>query len=157
MSFIKTGRCLCGEIEYQITAEPLFTHACHCNACQKITGTSHWLSMFMLDSDFEITQGELDTINPPQKYGIATKHFCAKCGSNIYGTHTMLPKIKLPATGTFDDNTWFAPEAHIHVQSKPAWITISGDAPQFDTFYQREEVWPQESLDRLSAALAEIE
>ena len=35
-----SGSCICGEIEYTIKSKPLFTHACHCKDCKKITGSS---------------------------------------------------------------------------------------------------------------------
>jgi hypothetical protein len=154
MSFSQHGQCLCGSVKYKITAKPLFVHACHCTSCQKITGTSHWLSMFVLDSDFELLSGELSIVKPPQKYGVAKKHFCAKCGCNIYGTHSYLKHLILPATGTLDDTTWFAPQAHIYVRSKQPWLELTDNTPQFDKLYNREDVWPQESLTRLNTRLA---
>ena len=151
MSDVKKGRCLCGEITYQINDKPLFTHACHCTTCQKITGTSYWLSMFVLEKDFEILSGKPDVVYPPQKYGVAKKHFCAKCGCNIYGTHTYLKNLILPATGTFESTDWFEPQAHIFVRSKQPWVTLDKDVPQFDELYNREDVWPKDSLHRLAS------
>ncbi len=153
----KTGSCLCGEVKYEITQPPLFTHACHCTTCQKITGTSYWLSMFVLDTEFRITQGETHTIHPPQKHGVATKHFGPKCGCNIYGTHTYLKGLVLPATGTFDETNWFAPDAHIYVSSKQPWVNITDGKPQFEKLYNREDVWPKESLDRLARIVNEAD
>lgn len=152
MEFVKGGRCLCGEVSYRIKAEPLFTHACHCTTCQKITGTSYWLSMFVLEQDVELLTGELSVVYPPQKHGVAAKHFCANCGCNIYGTHTYLQNLILPATGTFDETDWFAPQAHIYVRSKQPWFTITDGKPQFEKLYDRSQVWPQASLARLEQA-----
>ena len=28
------GGCSCGQVRYQLTQDPLFTHACHCTDCQ---------------------------------------------------------------------------------------------------------------------------
>ncbi len=152
MQTVRKGSCLCGAIHYQITAEPLFTHACHCTTCQKITGTSYWLSMFVLAQDFEILTGTPTIIKPPQEHGVAKKHFCEKCGCNIYGTHSFLKNLVLPATGTFNDTSWFQPQAHIFIRSKQPWVHINDDVPQFDKLYQRESVWPQDSIDRLTAS-----
>jgi len=155
MAFIQEGQCLCGKVHYQITAEPLFTHACHCTHCQKITGTSYWLSMFVLAKDFKITQGAPAVATPPQKYGIAHKHYCSDCNCNIYGTHSMLPDIVLPATGTFNDTTWFTPQANIYVSSKQPWVKLDKDVPQFEKLYQRDEVWPKASITRLDTYLTD--
>ncbi len=152
MSTVHQGQCLCGELRFQITAKPLFTHACHCTSCQKITGTSYWLSMFVLEQDFEILSGSPSIVYPPQQHGIAKKHFCAKCGCNIYGTHTYLKHLILPATGAFDDTHWFSPQAHIFVGSKQPWVDIDPDIPQFEKLYERDKVWPKESIKRLADA-----
>ena len=34
------GRCSCGEVQYHITDEPMFTHACHCKLCQRYTASA---------------------------------------------------------------------------------------------------------------------
>ena len=108
----------------------------------------------MLDSDFNILKGTPSVVNPPQQFGVAEKHFCNQCGCNIYGTHTYLRGMVLPATGTFNDTDWFSPDAHIFVRSKQPWVAITDNKPQFDMLYNREEVWPEKSLKRLQAHLA---
>ena len=35
-----TGGCLCGQVRYSGTADPMFTGVCHCKDCQKETGTA---------------------------------------------------------------------------------------------------------------------
>ena len=32
------GGCLCGQLRYSTDADPIFTGACHCKNCQKLTG-----------------------------------------------------------------------------------------------------------------------
>jgi len=32
------GGCACGAIRYELTADPMIVHACHCRDCQRITG-----------------------------------------------------------------------------------------------------------------------
>jgi hypothetical protein len=108
--------------------------------------------MFVLERDFELTSGNPGLVHPPQQLGTANRYYCRDCGSAVYGTHSMLEKIILPVPGTFDDMSWFAPQAHIYVRSKLSWVCLSDGAPQFRESYDREEVWPRESLDRLHGA-----
>lgn len=109
--------------------------------------------MFVLEKDFELLSGKLSVVYPPQRHGVAKKHFCASCGCNIYRTHTYLKNLVLPATGTFEDTTWFEPQAHIFVRSKQPWLELTGDYPTFEKSYTREDVWPEESLARLKSYL----
>lgn len=143
MSFTKKGSCLFGEIAYQVNDAPLFTHACHCTTCQKITGTSYWLSMSVLEKDFEILTGKPEIVYPPQQHGIAAKHYCANCACNVYGTHTYLENLVLPATGTFEDTNWLELKRIIFVRGKQPWIQIPKNVPAFEERYERAKVWPQ--------------
>ena len=34
----RTGRCLCGQVQYRITAEPLISRLCWCRDCQHLAG-----------------------------------------------------------------------------------------------------------------------
>ena len=33
-----SGGCFCGAVTYELTAKPMFVHACHCRDCQIQTG-----------------------------------------------------------------------------------------------------------------------
>ena len=35
-----TGKCSCGQVSYELSEAPLFTHACHCVDCQCSTGSA---------------------------------------------------------------------------------------------------------------------
>ena len=39
------GSCQCGAVTYTVSAEPLFTYACHCSSCQKRTGSAFSLGL----------------------------------------------------------------------------------------------------------------
>ena len=53
-----SGSCICGEIEYTIKSKPLFTHACHCKDCKKITGSSFVVNTSIFENSLDI-KGEL--------------------------------------------------------------------------------------------------
>ena len=35
-----TGGCACGTIRYQLLDKPMFVHCCHCDDCQRLTGSA---------------------------------------------------------------------------------------------------------------------
>ena len=51
-------------------------------------------------------------------------------------------------TTTLDDPNSFPPQAHIFVKSKLKWLELGSTIPKFEEFYDREEVYPKESLER---------
>jgi hypothetical protein len=36
-----TGRCACGSVRYQLLAQPMFVHCCHCDDCQRLRQHQH--------------------------------------------------------------------------------------------------------------------
>lgn len=52
------GGCRCGKVRFRVTAPPLFTSACHCRGCQKMTGGPYSLSVAIPSEGFEVTEGE---------------------------------------------------------------------------------------------------
>jgi len=40
MSTIHEGGCLCRDVRYETTADPIWTTVCHCTFCQKLTGSA---------------------------------------------------------------------------------------------------------------------
>ena len=40
-----TGACLCGQVRIKVAQAPVFAAACHCRACQKLTGGAYSLSL----------------------------------------------------------------------------------------------------------------
>ena len=48
------GGCSCGQVRYQITQKPLFTHACHCTDCQRSTGSAFIVHSWVFEDFWEI-------------------------------------------------------------------------------------------------------
>src|SRR5678815_867212 len=44
MSKTVTGGCACGSIRYQLLDKPMFVHCCHCDDCQRLTGSAFALN-----------------------------------------------------------------------------------------------------------------
>lgn len=147
---IQTGRCTCDKVRYEITGEPLFTHACHCTLCQRRSGSAFGLSMMVLSDQFSITQGGLVSVEVAADSGNKKfNYFCGGCGTVIYGDSPAQPGIINVRPGTLDDTSWFTVGAHIWIKSKQPWVGLPGDIPCFETIYDRDEVWPESSLHRL--------
>ena len=51
-------------------------------------------------------------------------------------------------SGTLDDTTLAKPQAHIFTRYKLAWMTLPTDVPVFEEYYDRQEVWPENSFEK---------
>lgn len=147
---VATGRCVCEDVRYRLAALPLFTHACHCLDCQRRTGTAFSMTTIVMREDLRITHGQ--TVATPISVR-STSFGCVKCGTTLYVGSTAFPWTVILRPGTLNDPTIAAPQAHIWVRRKQAWLTLPDDIPQFAEQYDRDTTWPAASLARLRAAM----
>jgi hypothetical protein len=54
---MRMGGCQCGELRYEIAAEPLALYVCHCRECRKQSASAFGLSLRVPSSGFRVTQG----------------------------------------------------------------------------------------------------
>lgn len=149
------GRCGCGAVTYQMSIPPIFVHCCHCSDCQRQTGAAYVLNAIIepdrVKVEGPITEHELPT--PSGKGQIINR--CRDCGVAVFSSYMIrLGKLLYVRVGTLDKPDHCPPDVQIFTNSKQDWVPLSKDIPIFEEFYRFDEVWPQESLDRLRAALA---
>ena len=132
MSFQKiTGSCLCGGVRYEITANPAWAHNCHCSRCRKIRGSAFASNLFVPLEAFRYTQGEelLRSYKLPEAARF-THVFCGVCGSSLPFPNTARGFAVVPM-GSLDDDPRHPPDAHIFVDSKAPWFTITDALPRY--------------------------
>jgi hypothetical protein len=67
-----TGHCLCGSVSYSISTDPALVGVCHCEDCQRFTGSAFSYLVGVLETDLQI-QGELETFSKPGDSGILSE------------------------------------------------------------------------------------
>jgi hypothetical protein len=148
---VLTGGCNCRAIRYQIIAEPLFVHVCHCRECQHDSGGAFNMTMLVLEADFEITHGKARQVRVRRKSGKQYfSHFCEDCGNPLYGMPVDSTGVMVIRPGSLDGTDFLQPQAHIWVKEKQPWLRLPADIPQFATYYDPAKTWPTASLERLS-------
>src|SRR5689334_19778419 len=99
-----TGGCLCGAVRYRIDGDPLPGRQilCHCEDCQKHTGTAFVSGMAFPAEAIQIT-GELSVFTMAGGSGEPmNRRFCTICGSPIVIDKEGTGR-KLIMAGTLDD------------------------------------------------------
>ena len=76
------GSCLCGEIQYELTSEPVKVSHCHCTMCQKQHGAMFATYASLPKSDLVYRSG-LDSLMSYNSSGSIMRKYCKICGSNI--------------------------------------------------------------------------
>jgi hypothetical protein len=67
------------------------------------------------------------------------------------------PVVAFVRVGTLDNPDLLPPDVHIFTASKQPWVVLPEGAPAFAEYYEREHLWPAESLARRQAILPLIE
>jgi hypothetical protein len=124
-----TGRCLCGEVQYRISGDPLTMYHCHCQQCRRASGASFATNVLVPTGGFAVVAGESVLASFESSPG-KRRHFCSRCASPIYSHSQSLPQLVSVRCGTLDGDPGLRPSAHIYVGSKSPWFEICDDLPR---------------------------
>jgi hypothetical protein len=135
---------------------PLFVHCCHCRWCQRETGASFALNAMIEADRVVLLTGRVDIVDTPSNSGRGQKiSRCPVCRvavwSNYAGAGTDVHFVRV---GTLDDPDRLPPDIHIFTASKQPWVVLLAGTPAVTEYYDRNDHWPKESLERRAALLA---
>ena len=154
MSVEREGGCACGQVRYRLVSDPLFVHCCHCLNCQRQTGSAFVINMLIEADRVELLAGEPVRVDVPRDDGSKQKIYrCPTCQVAVYSDYGR-PEILFVRAGTLDNPASVSPEVHIFTKSKLEWVTLPDSVPAVQVYYDRKELWPPASLERITAAFA---
>ena len=140
VGFPQHGGCLCGEVRYRLTEDPVTLYACHCTDCQRQSGSSFGLSMIVREQSLEVVRGR------PQEYKLTLddgrvkqSRYCGHCATRLFNP-SRVAGLAVLEPGTLDDTSWLRPVAHIWTRSAQPWVAIPGDALRFEKEPRGEEM-----------------
>lgn len=109
MPVVHEGGCLCGDVRYEILAQPLRVTICHCRFCQRFTGSAYLLEPIFRKEDvvFKGAQARRYDHRSDTSGKRVTLNFCAKCGTTLWLDLERFPDVLGLCGGTIDDPDWF--------------------------------------------------
>lgn len=112
------GRCRCGEVAIEVTAPPLFTAACHCSGCQKMSASAYSLTVAVPSEGFAVTRGEpvLGGLG-----GSTRHHFCPRCKSWMFTRPEGVEAFVNVRPTMLDDVSWFVPFLETCTSERLGW------------------------------------
>ena len=158
-SFTPEGGCDCKRIRYRLESRPLFVHCCHCRWCQRESGSAFALNA-MIESDRVTNLGEEpELVDTPSNSGSGQKIArCPSCRVAVWSHYAGSgPITRFVRVGTLDQPDLLPPDVHIFTASKQPWVVLPVGVPAFEEYYDRDALWPEESLARRRALLPQIE
>jgi len=149
------GGCGCGAVRYEIDAVPIFVNNCHCSLCQKQTGSTSVVNLFIETVHLNQTSGE--TVRHVVKTGSGGDQQivrCASCGVAMWSFYPRLGELGAGVrAGTLDRPGAVRPDAAIFIADKMPWVTLPEGIPAFEGPYNPAELLPPERFARLKALI----
>jgi hypothetical protein len=121
-----SGSCLCGGVQFEITAPFRRANLCHCSRCRKHSGAGALAQGRVPHSGFRLLAGEdlLRVYRPP---GGMAKAFCTVCGASLFGgTWPDGPEVSI-RLGALDGDPGIAPQYHSYADDAAPWDTLPAD------------------------------
>jgi hypothetical protein len=114
------GSCLCGAVQFEIDGRFDHFFLCHCQYCQKDTGSAHASNLFSSSAKLTWISGQdkVKTFQLPDTLHV--KSFCSECGSALPSVQMNEGSLITPA-GCLDDDIDIKPNAHIFTSSRANW------------------------------------
>ncbi|MDL0441466.1 GFA family protein [Stutzerimonas frequens] len=125
-----SGSCLCGAVSFEVNGEFDSFYLCHCQYCQKDTGSAHAANLFSNSAQLAWQSGAEAVTSFTLPGTRHNKSFCKLCGSAL--PSTQIAGLLVVPAGCLDTEITMLPTARIFSSSKAAWDGELGEIPKFE-------------------------
>lgn len=127
-----TGSCLCGAVQYKLTAELGPIEVCYCLMCRKASGGPLATNASIAAADFHLIAGAELLVGYESSPG-EKRHFCGRCGSPLYSQRADLPDAIRIRVGAINEPLNVRPAGSYYTASKCNWWEIHDALPRFES------------------------
>lgn len=125
-----TGRCLCGDVQYEYKGEPEGASYCHCYDCRRATGGAYTVGVLTRAAKLRIISGNVKGYTSTGDSGKKiTREFCPQCGSPLFTRAELFPELVWIKAGSLDEPELIKPTQQIWTQCAVPWAYLSKDLP----------------------------
>ena len=135
----------------------MIVHCCHCRWCQRETGSAFALNAMIEADRVDLLAGEPEAVLTPSLSGKGQKITrCPTCQIALWSNYSGAgDAVRFVRVGTLDDPDQLPPDIHIFTMSKQPWVALPSGVSAVEKYYDREDVWREESLARRRALLSQ--
>jgi hypothetical protein len=121
----RLATCSCGQLRVTTSGEPSKVSVCHCQACQRRTGSAFGVAAFFARDNITV-EGRATTYSRPSDSGFDISfHFCPVCGSTVYWEPSRKPGQVALGIGAFADPDFPAPTQQVYTEHRHDWLMFS--------------------------------
>jgi len=128
------GRCLCGDVRYEVSGPSVWKAICYCESCTRSAGAPAVAWAGFEKSRFHLLKGAVATYESSP--GVL-RGFCARCGTTL--TYQKDPRVLegaqddiYIATRTLEDPNAYPPDEHVFYGERVAWLNVEDKLPHYD-------------------------
>ena len=128
----RTGTCACGGIRIAAEGEPTRVAMCHCDQCQKRTGSTYSAHAYFPEDRVRV-EGTTRCFAPSPDSGRAVRfRFCPGCGSTVFFRLELRPNLVGIPVGVFADPAFPPPELAVFAPRKHPWVAAPAGVPEHE-------------------------
>ena len=126
-----SGKCLCGKISYSADTEIKMMANCHCTDCRAATGAVYGTLLFVAEDALQINGTPKVFKHKAASGADMEKHFCADCGSQMFGRNSNRPHTISIRAGGLEQSELIKPGVNVYLGSKIASTPIDPELKGF--------------------------
>jgi len=121
-----SGHCLCGSVKYSCDEPPLMTAVCHCENCQRQTGTAFSVIVGVPAGSivFENDDTLAEYVDHGESGRAVRRQFCKNCGSPIVSILESALGLDIIKAGTLNDKSWLKPTTQFWCDTAQPWVEL---------------------------------
>lgn len=127
----RTGSCLCGQVRFRLTAEPLAVRLCWCRDCQRLAANGT-VNALMRSDAIEHSGQTAEHVKTADSGNQVRRRFCPSCGSHLFSDSSGRPGFTVVRVGALDDPASVTPVANIWTASAPPWACLDDALERFE-------------------------
>lgn len=131
----RKAECGCGNVKVIVKGDPQTCFACHCDYCQKASGSIGTFGAVYREENFVSSEGEVTKFDDLPKWPGSEKYFCSKCGTTVHWKNpAAFPGMHMVAIGCFSDPGFPGPQVTVQTQYRHKWCPGFAGAVEHEAF-----------------------
>jgi hypothetical protein len=127
----RMARCSCGLLRAEVSADPIYVIACHCDECQRRTGSVLGVAGYYEKEQVQISGPNKVFVRAAPENRTVSNHFCPECGTSLFWEGDIAPGIVGVAVGGFVDPDFPPPDISFFEKYKHPWVGFNHEPKHF--------------------------
>jgi hypothetical protein len=121
---VRTASCSCGQLQAQVTTDPIRVSVCHCLACQRRTGSVFGAQARFSSDAVTISGISKEFVRVGDEGTRTTFSFCPECGATVFYTPGGLEGAVVIPVGAFADPQFPHPTFSVYEERMHSWVSL---------------------------------